>query len=38
LSSLVSEGRDVGKDMVNQAKEKANAMKNDIRNPNSVNA
>ncbi|MEO8962535.1 MAG: YtxH domain-containing protein [Ginsengibacter sp.] len=36
LSSIVSEGRDMGKDIVDQAKEKANAMKNDIRNPNPV--
>jgi len=38
LSNLVSEGSDMGKDMVNQAKEKANAMRNDVRNPNPVNS
>ncbi len=31
LSGLVSEGKDVGKDLVNQAKDKANAMKSDVR-------
>jgi gas vesicle protein len=38
LSNLVSEGTDAGKDMVSQAKEKANAMRNDVRNPNPVNS
>ena len=38
LSSLVSEGTNMGKDMVNQAKEKANAMRNDVRNPNPINS
>jgi hypothetical protein len=38
LSNLVSEGQNMGKDMVSQAKEKANAMRNDVRNPNPVNS
>jgi len=38
LSGLVSEGKNVGRDMVDQAKEKANAMKNDVRNPNPISS
>jgi len=32
ISGLVSEGQDAGKDLVSQAKDKANAMKGDVRN------
>jgi len=38
LSNLVSEGKDTGKDIVNQAKQKADAMKDDIRNPKPINS
>jgi gas vesicle protein len=38
LSNLVSDTQNMGKDMVSQAKEKANAMRNDVRNPNPVNS
>ncbi len=31
LSGIVSEGQDMGKDLVNQAKNKANAMQSDVR-------
>ena len=38
IFNLVSEGKDMGKDFVSQAKQKADAMQDDIRNPHPMNS